>query len=278
MTTPNATNGSFFSEPATTGTNSFKPGPVCQSQSQKMEELGYLASSIAHDFNNLLTSIMGHASLALLKLPPGDEARKHVEQTVKTAEYAALLTAQLLSYSQQRFPAKEQVNLNQIVADTVSLLGPVLLHNVLVALKLTPDLALIEANPAQIQQVIMNLTLNAAEAIREPNGKIVIETGRVTFSHNNLPVVVDDNLLVGDYTYFRVTDTGKGIDEPTLARIFEPFFSTKSQGRGLGLSAILDIVRQHAGAIELKTEVGHGTSFTIYLPSSTSPLVYQPIH
>ncbi len=278
MTTPNATNGSFFSEPTTTGTNGFKPLPVCQSQSQKMEELGYLASSIAHDFNNLLTSIMGHASLALIKLPPGDEARVHVEQAVKTAEYAALLTAQLLSYSHQHFPEKELVNLNRIVADTITLLGSVLLHNVSVTLKLTPDLAPIEANPAQIQQVIMNLTLNAAEAIYEPDGEIVIETGRITFSRNNLPLVVDDNLLAGDYTFFQVTDTGKGMDEPTMARIFEPFFSTKSQGRGLGLSAILDIVRQHAGAIELKTEVGHGTCFTIYLPSSTSPIIYQPIH
>ncbi|MBP6471928.1 MAG: hypothetical protein KBE23_23470 [Chloroflexi bacterium] len=278
MTTPNATNGSFFSEPATTGTNSFKPLPVCQSQSQKMEELGYLASSIAHDFNNLLTSIMGHASLALIKLPPDDDARAHIEQAVKTAEYAALLTAQLLSYSHQRFPEKELVNLNRIVADTITLLGAVLLHNVNVTLKLTPDLAPIEANPAQIQQIIMNLTLNAAEAIREPDGKIVIETGRITFSRSNLPVVVDDNLLAGDYTYFRITDSGKGMDEPTLARIFEPFFSTKSQGRGLGLSTILDIVRHHAGAIELKTEVGHGTCFTVYLPSSTSPIIYQPIH
>jgi signal transduction histidine kinase len=278
MTTTNPNNGSIFSEAIKpTPTNGHKPLPAYQSQ--KMEQLGYLASSIAHDFNNLLTSIMGHASLALIKMTPEDDARLHVEQAVKTAEYAAILTAQLLSYSHYEYPEKEFVDLNKLVNDTIGLLGSVLFHNIHIALKLSPNLAPIEANPAQIQQVIMNLTINATEAIHEPDGSISIETGQIIITKSRALALVESNMLLpGEYVFLRIADTGKGIDEVTKAHIFEPFFSTKSHGRGLGLSAIRDIVKQHNGGIEIESCVGQGSVFTVYLPASRTSTIHQPIH
>jgi len=279
MTSTNPNNGAIFPE-AMKPVNGYKVSTA--HQSQKMEQLGYLASSIAHDFNNLLTSIMGHASLALIKLAPEDDARLHVEQAVKTAEYAAILTAQLLSYSHYEYPKKEFVDLNKLVTDTVGLLGTVLFHNVDVSLKLSSSLPAVEANPAQIQQIIMNLIINATEAIYDPGGRIFIETAHVpvpSAAKEHVPLSVDGYpVLSGDYAIFRIKDTGKGIDETTLAHIFEPFFSTKSQGRGLGLSAIQDIVRQHNGAIEIETAVGRGTVVTVYFPASRPATIQQPIH
>ncbi len=276
MTTTNPNNSVIFSE-AMKPPNGYKPSPA--NQSQKMEQLGYLASSIAHDFNNLLTSIMGHASLALIKLSPEDDARLHVEQAVKTAEYAAILTAQLLSYSHYEYPEKNNVDLNNLISDTIGLLGSVLFHNINVNLKLSPNLPYVEANPAQIQQVIMNLVINAAEAIYDPSGQIFIETTSLTITKRKAVTAVDGHcILPGDHVVFRVKDTGKGMDEATLAHIFEPFYSTKSQGRGLGLPAIQDIVRQHGGAIQVETSVGRGTTFSIYFPVSRPTTIQQPIH
>lgn len=277
MTTTNPNNSAIFSEVMKPASNGYKPSSTLQSQ--KMEQLGYMASSIAHDFNNLLTSIMGHASLALIKLSPEDDARLHVEQAVKTAEYAAILTAQLLSYSHYEYPEKEFVDLNKLVNDTIGLLGSVLFHNIDIKINLSPNLPPTEANPAQIQQVIMNLIINATEAIYDPDGQISIETTCQTVTKGKSLTSVDGYpILPGDYTIFCVKDTGKGMDEATLAHIFEPFFSTKSQGRGLGLPAIQDIVKQHNGAIEIKTGVGQGTAFTVYLPLSRPTTIQQPIH
>lgn len=277
MTTTNPNNRAIFSEVMKPPSKGHKPSSAYQSQ--KMEQLGYLASSIAHDFNNLLTSIMGHASLALIKLAPEDDARLHVEQAVKTAEYAAILTAQLLSYSHYEYPEKESVDLNYLVQETVNLLGSVLFHNIEVNLKLYPTLPLVEANPAQLQQVVMNLVINATEAIQEPEGRITIETTHLTLTKGQAHTAVDGYpILPGDYVVLRIKDTGKGIDEATLAHMFEPFFSTKSQGRGLGLPAIKDIVKQHNGAIEVETGVGLGTAFTVYLPANRPTTIQQPIH
>ena len=244
-----------------------------------MEQLGYQASSIAHDFNNLLTSIMGHASLALIKLAPEDEARKHIEQAVKTAEYAAILTTQLLSYSHYEYPEKELVDLNKLVNETISLLGSVLFHNITISLRLAPHLPSIEANPAQIQQVIMNLAINATEAIYEPEGIIWIETGQAAIHKARSSTATNGaGLAPGEYVYLQIADTGKGMSEATLAQIFEPFYSTKAQGRGLGLPAIQDIVKQHNGGIEVASQVGQGTMFTIYLPARPANTLHTPIH
>ncbi|MCA9872801.1 MAG: hypothetical protein H6659_00665 [Ardenticatenaceae bacterium] len=277
MTTINPNNHTIFSDTIKPPSNGYRSASTYQSQ--KMEQLGYLASSIAHDFNNLLTSIMGHASLALIKLAPEDDARLHVEQAVKTAEYAAILTAQLLSYSQYEYPEKESIDLNHLVSDTVNLLGSVLFHNIDVSLKLSPNLPPLEANPAQLQQVIMNLIINATEAIYDSSGQISIETARKPISKRKAPTSVEGYpILPGEYVVFRVADSGRGMDKATLAHIFEPFYSTKSQGRGLGLSAIRDIVKQHNGAIQVESVVGQGTIFTVYLPVPQPATIQQSVH
>lgn len=244
-----------------------------------MEQLGYLASTIAHDFNNLLTGIMGNASLALMKLPQEDHARHHVEQILKTAEFASILTAQLLAYSHQRQPEKLPIDLNDLIIRTMDLLTAVLLHNIEVEFKLAPHLPLTKAIPGQLQQIIMNLVINASEAIRGPEGKIIITTGQfVAGNGRSLPLISGSTLFPGEYIYFSVQDTGSGMDEETASRIFEPFFSTKSLGRGLGLAALQEIVQRHDGSIALSTRPGSGATFTVLLPSANPLTISLPIH
>lgn len=244
-----------------------------------MEQLGFMASSIAHDFNNLLTGIMGHASLALLNIAPDEAARLHVEQALKTAEYAAILTAQLLAYSHAEPPEPESVDLNRIVQETIDLLASVLLKNVTLKLNLLPGLPTIEAVPAQLQQVIMNLAINATESIDQAGGELTICTGRITVRRNQEPALHDGSLLFpGEYVYFSIQDTGHGMDEATLARIFDPFFSTKTHGQGLGLPATYEIVKRHNGGIAIKSKKNLGTTFTIFLPTSQRIPKHLAIH
>lgn len=248
-------------------------------QNQKLEQLGFMASSIAHDFNNLLTGIMGHASLALLQIPQNEAARLHVEQALKTAEYAAILTAQLLAYSHAEPPEPEIVDLNPLIQETIDLLASVLLQNVTLKLNLMPGLPSIEAVPAQLQQVIMNLAINATESIDQSGGELTICTGRVAVRRGYEPTLHDGvSLFPGEYVYFSIKDTGQGIDEMTLSRIFDPFFSTKTHGQGLGLSATSDIVKRHNGGIAVESQKNLGTKFTIFLPANQRIPKHLPIH
>jgi signal transduction histidine kinase len=248
--------------------------------SQKMEQLGFIASSIAHDFNNLLTGIMGHASLALLKLPQHDEsARLHMEQALKTAQYASILTAQLLAYSQAEQPETESLDLNFLIRETIELLATVLMQNVTLTFDFLPDLPPIEAVPAQLQQVIMNLAINATESITQEKGELVIKTRRTTIRRGYEPALHDGSLLpAGEYVYFAITDSGQGMDEATMAHIFDPFFSTKPHGQGIGLPAAYDIIKQHRGGIAIESQKNRGTTFTVFLPTAQRLPKYLPIH
>ena len=254
--------------------------PVSGSRSEDMEQLGLMASSIAHDFNNLLTGIMGHVSLALLKMPVDGEARSHMERAAKTAEYASALTTQLLNYSRsQKLQVLEYISINEIVNDVFALLDAVLLSDLDVCLQLSKTLPVIKASKTHIHQVVMNLIINAAEAIEDPeNGSIVVFTGkcRALGWKNSCGFSFTQSMLPGEYVFLQVNDNGKGIEQAALDRIFEPFFSTKPTGRGLGLSMIVDIVREYDGYVSVKSKVGSGTAFRVCFPYNLD--VSPPVH
>lgn len=250
-------------------------------QTEAMEKMGLMASSIAHDFNNLLTSLMGHMSLALMKMSNNDEARPHMEKAIKTAEYASVLTTQLLNYSRSTpyGQTREYVDINDLIEDVVSLVGVVLLSGINFQVKLAQSLPLIKISRSQFQQIVMNLVINAAEAIDFPErGEITLSTGkfRATKMTHSMNVWQQQNIIPGDYVFLQVSDNGKGMPPETLENIFTPFYSTKPKGRGLGLSTVMDIVKNHNGYITVTSKVGRGTVFRIYFPSH--PEKFSPVH
>lgn len=239
-------------------------------QRQKAESLGLLAGGIAHDFNNLLVAMIGQASLALSRLEPQHPAFAHLQKGVKAAEKAAELTQQLLAYSGRGQFKVSLVSLNEIVQENITLFELLIRQQAQIKLTLASELPLIEADSHQIQQVMMNLVLNGAEAMGERPGVIELKTEVVRlFSSLELSNTVV--LAAGWYVVLQVQDNGQGMDENTLERIFDPFFTTKFTGRGLGLAAVQGIVRGHKGGLQVKSEVGRGTVFRLYLP------VAQPI-
>lgn len=247
--------------------------PLPNSSEENMEQLGLMASSIAHDFNNLLTNIMGHMSLALLKTSFDDDSRLHIERAVKTAEYAAALTSQLLNYSRKQSHSQyiEFVDLNALVNEVVGLIETVLLTDLSIILNLGKSIPQIEASPTHMQQIILNLLINAAEAIDDPNnGQIIVSTGRCHSSSwkNSCSSsdFLDLDLPPGDYVYIQISDNGRGIKPEVLSKIFDPFYSTKPKGRGLGLSTIMDIVQEYQGQINVNSNPGKGTDFRICFP------------
>lgn len=251
------------------------------SSNENLEQLGILASSIAHDFNNLLTNIMGHMSLALLKTSDDDDSRLHIERAVKTAEYASALTSQLLNYSRKQSQTQyiEYIDLNDVVGDVVGLVETVLLTGLTVELNLSQSLPQIEISQTHMQRVIMNLLINAAEAINEPdNGKVTISTGWChKINWENSQACLDfQETPGGKHVFLQINDNGKGIRAEMLSKIFDPFFTTKPTGRGLGLSTIIDIVREHKGAIKVKSDIGRGTTFRICFPYRFDS--FSPIH
>lgn len=259
-----------------------EPKPIIPTSSnENMEQLGLLASSIAHDFNNLLTNIMGHMSLALLKTSKDDDARLHIERAVKTAEYASALTTQLLNYSRKQSQAQyiEHIDLNEVIGEVVGLVEAVLLTGLVVDLDLSKGLPKIEASHTHVQQIIMNLLINAAEAINDPeNGHLKVSTGRcrATSWGSSCGFLGVNEIPTGNYVFLQISDNGKGIPPELLSKIFNPFFSTKPTGRGLGLSTIMDIVEEYGGYIRVKSVPGNGTTFRIYFPYRFDN--FSPIH
>lgn len=238
-------------------------------QAQKMESLGVLAGGAAHDFNNLLVVILAQTSLALAKLPLDTPARAHVEKAIHAAEHAADLTQQMLAYSGRGQFETKPVNLNQLAQKNLNLFTTAVPKNVKLQLDLAEYIPYIEADPGQMQQVVMNLILNAAEAIGQELGLVTLSTHviEVMADGGMFPQWVGEPLLPGHYVQFDVSDNGCGMDAATLAKIFDPFFSTKKLGRGLGLAAVLGIVRGHKGAVQIDSEPGSGTVFHLYFPS-----------
>ena len=236
-------------------------------QTAKLESVGLLAGGVAHDFNNLLTGILGNTSLAAERLPAGDETRELIEHAIRITERVADLTRQLLAYAGKGQFVVGEVDLSALVQETFEFVKGSIPRHVRCNLQLSPCLPLVEADATQIQQIVMNLIINAGEAIGDATGQIDIATGTIEVDQAWLRKTSLDNQLVpGNYCYIRVEDNGRGMDETTRRRIFDPFFTTKFTGRGLGLAAALGIARGHYGAIEVTTTPGAGSSFRLLLP------------
>lgn len=232
-------------------------------QSQKMEAIGMLAGGVAHDFNNLLTGILGYTQLILRRLSTADPMRKEIEEVEKASVQAASLTNQLLAFSRQQVLQPRVIDLNDVVIENSRLLRRIIGEDVELVTVLAPDLGCIKADVMQIQQVMLNLAVNARDAMPQ-GGKLAIETTNVSldsdFGHKHI------GISPGPCVRLTVSDTGVGMDEETRSRIFEPFFTTKGRGSGLGLSTVYGIIRQSGGNIMVQSEIEKGTRFTIYLP------------
>jgi two-component system cell cycle sensor histidine kinase/response regulator CckA len=238
-------------------------------QAQKLESLGVLAGGIAHDFNNLLMVVLGNASLALQDLDPGSPLHHDIEQIETAAMRASELTKQMLAYSGKGHFVIEPTNLSKVVADMEQLLRSSVARNAGFELALARELPLVDADVSQLRQVLMNLVSNAAEALGRDGGTLVVRTGTIEADRGLLDsLVVVDDLPAGQYVFLEVRDTGAGMDEAVLARVFDPFFTTKFTGRGLGLAAVLGIVRGHRGGIRVESQPGFGTTVKVLLPSS----------
>lgn len=241
-------------------------------ETQKLESLGILAGGVAHDFNNLLTGILGHAGLARAQLAYDDPAQDSLARIETASHRAADLCRQMLAYAGRGRLTVQSVSLSELARDTASLLKLSLARRARLRFDLAPALPRVVADPVQIRQIIMNLLINASEALVDGDGDIHLST-RLVHADAALfaSCVFSPELPPGDYAGLEVSDSGKGMDADTLARIFDPFFSTKFTGRGLGLAAVLGIVRGHAGALQVTSSPGAGTTFRLFLPVATAP-------
>ena len=251
-------------------------------QAQKLETVGRLAGGVAHDFNNILQVIQGYSSLMLKRLPENDPLREYMQEIQAAGEKASSLTHQLLAFSRRQILQLKVLNLNAIVSEMQKMLRRLIGEDVELSTSLAPDLGCVKADPLQMEQVLMNLAVNARDAMPR-GGRLRIETANVEIE----PGPPADQLEVtpGSYLVLTVSDTGVGMDGETLNHIFEPFFTTKEKdkGTGLGLSMVYGIIKQSGGALLVESEPGQGTSFRIYLPrvspnavSSTASSVPRP--
>jgi nitrogen-specific signal transduction histidine kinase/ActR/RegA family two-component response regulator len=234
-------------------------------QSQKMEAVGRLAGGVAHDFNNLLTVIKGYSELAMEEISESDPLYAGVQQIQRAADRAASLTRQLLAFSRRQVLAPKVLDLNQLVTDTQKMLRRLMGEDVELVTALQSNLGSVRADPHQIEQVLMNLAVNAKDAMPR-GGKLTVETSNVEFDREHTHEHV--SVKPGAYVMLAVSDTGSGMDAETCSHVFEPFFTTKEQGKGtgLGLSTVYGIVKQSGGYIWVSSEQGAGTTFKIYLP------------
>lgn len=237
-------------------------------QTQRLESLGVLAGGIAHDFNNMLMAVMGHANLALLEKALPEPAEQSLHEIERASRRAADLCRQLLAYSGQGHFTIETIDLNQLVNEMLHLLKTSISKKAALEVKFEPKTPLIRGDASQIRQIVMNLVINASEAIGEGGGSILVRTGSLactaeTWSENCLGGDIPEGL----YVYLEVKDDGCGMDRETQARIFDPFFTTKIEGRGLGMSAVQGIVRSHRGALRLASQPGKGSVFQIFFPA-----------
>ena len=235
---------------------------------QKLESLGVLAGGIAHDFNNLLMAILGNADLAISALPAASPARRDILEIEKASRRAADLCRQMLAYSGKGEFVAEPINVCELIRDMLGMLNVSISKRAALRLALT-DVPAIMADPSQIQQIIMNLIINASEAIGDKGGIITISTGTMYCNSEYLrETYLDMDINEGDFVYVEVSDNGCGMSQEAKERVFEPFFTTKFTGRGLGMAAVLGIVRGHQGTIKVYSEEDKGTTFKVLLPAS----------
>lgn len=239
---------------------------------QKLESLGVLAGGIAHDFNNILMAIIGNADLALMRINKESPAVENLNQIESAAARAADLAKQMLAYSGKGRFLIETLDLNVLLNEMLHMLQVSISKKALLRLNLNQHLPPVEADATQLRQIVMNLVINASEAIGDRSGVIAIATGCMECDQNYLKNAwLDEKLADGLYVFLEISDTGCGMDKDTLGKIFDPFFTTKFTGRGLGMAAVLGIVRGHHGAIKIYSEQGKGTTFKILLPASGRP-------
>ncbi len=236
-------------------------------QAQKMEALGRLAGGVAHDFNNLLTAINGYAELLLSSLRPDDPLRAEAEAILKAGQRATMLTQQLLAFGRRQVMELRVVDLNQVLEGLAGMLRRLIREDIELVLSLSPELGHVRVDVAQMEQVIVNLVVNARDAM--PNGgRLTLETANVEWDE----AWIFPDLTPGRYVRLTVSDTGEGIPEEVREHLFEPFFTTKEVGIGLGLATVYGIVRQFNGHIRVDSEPGRGSTFSIYLPRVEEPL------
>ena len=237
---------------------------------QKMEAIGRLAGGVAHDFNNLLTAIIGYTDLLAERIDPADQTARDVAGIRKAADRAAALTRQLLAFSRKQFLNPTVLDLNETVSGMLQILPRVIGEHIQTTVALAGDLTRVRADASQMEQVLVNLVLNARDAMPD-GGQVTIETSNVSLG---APRIRIENLSIdpGPYVMLAVTDSGIGMDDATRARVFEPFFTTKPKGKGtgLGLATVYGIVEQSGGGISITTAPGRGTSVRIYLPGTTA--------
>jgi PAS domain S-box-containing protein len=226
---------------------------------QKLESIGVLAGGIAHDFNNLLHVVLGNADLARLQLGPNDLAREHLDEVIRATQRAAELTQQLLAYSGRGSFESRHLDLSSEMRDMATLLRTAIAKHASLVWDLEPDLPAVMVDPTQLRQIVMNLITNASDALADSPGTITLRTGQ----RRGPDAAQEDR----NFVFLEVTDTGCGMDTNTLQRIFDPFFSTKFTGRGLGLAAVIGIVESHKGLVQIRTSPGEGTTFRVLLPA-----------
>ncbi len=227
-----------------------------------------LAGGIAHDFNNILMAVLGHAELTLAKLSPMSPARSALAEIITAAHHAADLCRQMLTYSGRTSASIATIGLRELVEEMAHLLKTAISKKAILNLNLGHQLLPVQGDPSQIRQILMNLIINASEAIGDRSGVITVSVGATRCDRQYLESTeLGDAIPPGLYMHLEVTDTGCGMDARTKERIFEPFFSTKFTGRGLGLAAVLGIVRAHKGALKVYSEPGKGTTFKILFPA-----------
>jgi two-component system, cell cycle sensor histidine kinase and response regulator CckA len=243
-------------------------------QAQKLESIGVLAGGIAHDFNNLLTGIMGNAGLARRAIVAGrpEQAASLLRDVLTASERAADLTRQLLAYAGKGRFIVQPVDLCKLVSEVSTLIRSSISKKITLVIDVPDECILVEADRAQLQQLVMNLVINGGEAIGDHPGTLTVRIRTEHFvERREQPRTEGFPITAGDYARLDVSDTGAGMDDETRNRIFEPFFTTKFLGRGLGLSAALGIVRGHRGAIGVRSEPSRGTTFTVLLPAPRQP-------
>ncbi len=244
---------------------------------QRLESLGILAGGIAHDFNNLLVVILGNADLALMDVEPHAPYRESIEQIKLAAKRASELANQMLIYSGGGMHAAELLDLNELVAGMGNLLRVSISKKVVLNYECGDEAPFINADASQMRQVVMNLIMNASEAIGDRHGTVTVRTGGVQLGQEiAYRTFIGEDLPQGRYVSLEVADTGPGIEASARSKLFDPFYTTKFAGRGLGLAAVLGIVRAHGGAIEVRSQVNRGSTFRILLPAAEASVAARP--